>query len=867
MKYYDLEINDVLNKLKTKESGLTETEALKRLEKDGANKIAKPKKESLFKKFLKEFKDLMIIVLILAAIFSFVLAIINKESFTSSIVILAIVILNAILGFTQELKADKAIDALNKMQRAKVRVKRNNKIIIINSEEVVRGDILVIDAGDKIPADARIIYEASLKVDEASLTGESIPVSKSIKALDKNTSLSERFNMLYCGTNVVYGKALAVVVETGMNTEFGKIAKSLQNEEKEITPLQKKIEEISKFLSYIIALIILIMFIIGITKDMKLAEIVMLSISLAVAAIPEGLPAIITITLSLGMGVLAKKKAIVRKMACVETLGCTEIICSDKTGTITQNKMKVVEVFYNNKIRKVNELDKNNLLLEIMALNNDVEKNGEEYIGDPTEIALYECCEEYLDVRALKLENERTGELPFDSERKMMSTINKCQNKTRLYIKGSFDSLLKRCSYILEDEKIKKLTKKKKEELKKVEMAGANKAYRILAYGYKDINDSFKLNHDLENDLVFVGLTYMIDPPRKDVKEAIKLCNMAHIKPIMITGDSLETAVAIAKDIGIIKNENEAISGTELDNMSEEMLLKNIENYNVYARVSPMNKLAIVNAWKKKGKIVAMTGDGINDAPALKAANIGIGMGITGTEVTKSVSDIILADDSFATIVTAVKEGRRIFDNIRNVLVYLLASNMAEILIVFMGMILGKEIFLPIQLLYINLVTDSLPAIALAFEEEDDNIMKRNVRKKEKAFFTPFLKAKIFIAAILKTISVLLIYLINLKVYNMEIATTMALLTLILEEILFAYSCRNLKESELNKKIFKNKTLNISVLLIMLLQVIVYLTPLKKVFQMTSLSLIQGVYVLLIVILIFLINEFLKNIIKRIFKD
>lgn len=867
MKYYSLDVKKVLNNLNSNESGLSLKEVEIRLKKDGKNKIIETKKQSKFSKFLNEFKDLMIIILIISAIVSFILSIFNNEPFTDSIIILAIVVLNAILGFIQELKADKAIESLKKMQVSKIKVKRQNKIYVVNSEDIVKGDILVLEAGDAIPADARIIWEASLKVDESSLTGESIPVSKNIITLDENTPLSSRKNMIYSGTHIVYGKCLAVVCEIGMDTEFGLIAKSLNNEEKEITPLQKKIDGISKFLSLIIAIIIAIMFLIGIARGMDIIEVVMLSISLAVAAIPEGLPAVITITLSLGMSTMAKKRAIVRKMSSVETLGCTEIICSDKTGTITQNKMKVREVYFNNKLCSAEDLDSNNILFHIMALDNDVEKNSNEYIGDPTEIALYECCEECFDIIKLRNDNKRIDELPFDSDRKMMSTINISNNNVKLYTKGSFDSLIKHCSYIYENDEILELTENKILELKQVETDESNKAYRILAYAYKEIDNSYILDNNLENDLIFVGMTAMIDPPRIDVKDAISECKTAHIKPIMITGDSLSTATSIAREIGILENDEEAISGEYLDKMSENELKENVKKYSVYARVSPMNKLAIVNAWKQNNKVVAMTGDGVNDAPALKSANIGVGMGITGTEVSKGVSDIILADDSFSTIVIAVKEGRRIFDNIRNVLVYLLTGNIAEVLVVFIGMLFGIEIFLPIQLLYVNLITDSIPAIALAFEKEEENIMKRDIRKKDSSFFTPFLIAKMSLSAILKSIVILLVYFLNLKLYNIEVATTMSFLTLVLLEMICAYSCRNLKKSVLNKNIFSNSYMNKSMLVLGIIQIIIFTTPLKNMFSIVSLNLSQFIYCLLIVIFIFLIDEVSKNLINKLFKD
>ena len=867
MKFYNLDIENTLSELNSHEEGLSLVEVDKRLKLDGKNALLETNKKSNLSKFLNEFKDLMIIVLILSAIVSFILSILNKEPFTDSIIIISIVILNAILGFIQELKADKVIDSLKKMQKTKVKVKRNNQIYSVESENIVKGDILMLEAGDQVPADARIIYQASLKVDESSLTGESLPVSKDNLKLDGEIPLSSRCNMIYSGTNIVYGKCNAVVCEIGMNTEFGNIAKSLNEEEKEITPLQKKIDGISKFLSLIIAIIIFVMFLIGIIKKIALMEVVMLSISLAVAAIPEGLPAVITITLSLGMSEMAKKNAIIRKMSSVETLGCTEIICSDKTGTITQNKMKIREIFYNNKIIQNDEINFDSKLFEIMILNNDVEKNNDEYIGDPTEIALYECCENHLDISTIRKNNIRIDELPFDSDRKMMSTINKNNGNITIYTKGCFDSLIKKCSYIYENNKIIKLTDLRKKELKEIEIKESDKAYRILAYAYKELPIGYELNNSLEQDLIFVGMTAMIDPPRDDVKSAIESCKLAHIKPVMITGDSLSTAKSIAREIGILDKDDEAILGTDIDKMSDKELRENVNKYSVYARVSPINKLQIVNAWKDNNKVVAMTGDGVNDAPALKAANIGVGMGITGTEVSKSVSDIILSDDSFSTIITAVKEGRRIFDNIRNVLVYLLTGNIAEVLVVFIGMLFGIEIFLPIQLLYINLITDSIPAIALAFEKEEENIMNRSIRKKDSSFFTPFLISKMLISAILKTTAILLVYFINLKVYNIDTAITMAFLTLILLEIIFAYSCKNIKKNVINTSLFNNSFMNKSIIVLSIIQIIVFATPIKNIFNIVNLNFVQVIYCILVVVIIFLIDELSKDIIKEKFKD
>ncbi len=865
MSFHSLDIDEIFKSLNTNNSGLSIDEVHKRLQKYGKNKLNEQKKKSNFGKFVDQFKDLMIIVLLIAALVSFVISFVNKEPFTDSIIIIVIVIVNAILGFIQELKANKAIDSLKKMQVSKVRVKRDNKIFIVDSENLVVGDILVLEAGDTVPADSRIIKAASLKVNESALTGESEPVKKCSDTLNEYISLSERVNMIYQGTSIVYGKCEAVVCLTANNTEFGKIANSLSTEE-EITPLQKKINGISKVISVIIAFIILIMFIVGIIKDMKFVEVLMLAISLAVAAIPEGLPAVITIVLSLGMGELAKKKAIVRRMASVETLGSTEIICSDKTGTITQNKMTVVEIFYDNKMLNANCLN-NTLLSRIMILNNDAIKNGNKYIGDPTEIALLECFEKTIDMEDVKSKNERIDELPFDSDRKMMSTINKCGKNITLYVKGSFDSVISKCSYIYEDNKIVKLTLSKKKKLIKMENEESNKAYRVLAFAYKDLDNKYMVNSDLENDLVFVGLVSMIDPPRVDVKESIKLCKEAHIKPIMITGDSLCTARAIAKDIGILEDDNGIITGLDLDNMSFSELRRNVSKYSVYARVSPINKVSIVNAWKSKGKIVAMTGDGVNDAPALKTADIGVGMGISGTEVSKDVSDIVLTDDSFSSIVTAVKEGRRIFDNIRNVLVYLLVGNIAEVIVVFIGMLVGVTIFSPIQLLYINLITDSIPAIALAFEKESSDVMSRKVRKNKGTFFTPFLTAKICLSAILETVAILFVYAICYRTYGSAIATTVSFLTLMLSEMIYGYTCKNLKKNVMGSLMFNNKTLNKSMILLGIIQLLIFITPLKHVFNISNLNFIHIIYSVIVVALIFVLDELSKNLVKEKFKD
>ena len=862
MKYYNLTSKECLEKLKSNKNGLSEVEAEKRLKENGHNKLKEAKKESNLAKFLSQFKNLMIIVLLLASIVSFIISYINQESYLDSIIILLIVIINAILGYLEERKAGEAIESLKKMQTTKVKVRREGKVRYLNSEDLVIGDIVLLEAGDKVAADARLIFSNVLKVDESSLTGESDSVLKNTNKIAEEVPLSDRHNMVYAGTNVVYGKGECVVTKTAMATEIGLIASSLGNTKPELTPLQKKINGISKVLTIIISIVILAMFIVSIIKDMKITEALLLAISLAVAAIPEGLPAVITVILSLGMSTLASKKAIVRKMSSVETLGSTEVNCTDKTGTITQNKMELKELYYNDKTFNNEEIMPENMFLYNMALNNDVEVNEQGLIGEATEIAIINYLEKIVDPFKLKEKYLRTNEIPFDSERKMMSVVSEINGKKYLFTKGSFDSVIACSTKIEKNNQIIALTKKECEKLKEIEQDKSNRALRLLAFAYKEIKD----DNISENDLIFQGLTGVIDPPRTDVKESIALCKSAHIKPIMITGDSLNTAVAIAKDIDIITSEEEAITGNELDKLSEEELFKNIEKYKVYARVSPMNKLSIVNTWKKKGCIVAMTGDGVNDAPAIKASDIGIGMGITGTEVSKSVADIILVDDSFSTIVTAVKEGRRIFDNIRNVITYLLIGNITEVITVFIGLIFGYTIFVPIQLLFINLITDSIPAIALAFEEADSDIMKRGIRK-NKSFFTPFLISKILVSSILKSIAILFVYFLNLHLSGPEVAETTAFLCLIILELFFAYSCKNIKKPVINKNIFNNSKLNFSIIILMIIATIIFLTPIKTIFNLTSITLIELLYCFVIIIFMVVIDELLKVKLAQRFKD
>ena len=863
MNDYNLDEEEVIKKLKSSRNGLTEEEAKKRFMKFGPNKLKEAKKESKLAKFLSQFKNLMIIVLLLASIVSFIISYINQESYLDSIIILLIVFINAILGYLEEQKADEAIESLKKMQTTNVKVKREGIVKYLNSEELVRGDIVLLEAGDKIAADGRLLMANSLKVDEASLTGESVAVLKSIDSLKKEVALNDRNNMVYAGTSVVYGKGEYIVTATGMEAEIGKIAGSLDNTKVELTPLQKKINGISRVLTIIISIVIFLMFIVCMIKDMRITEALLLAISLAVAAIPEGLPAVITVILSVGMNILAKKKAIVRKMSSVETLGSTEIICTDKTGTITENKMELKEIYLDDKTKNNDYLMKESMFFYNMILNNDVEENEQGLIGEPTEVAIINYLKKSSDPFKIKSQIPRIDEIPFDSERKMMSVIAMINDKKYLFTKGSFDSVMNVCTKIEINGKIKPLDEKMRNKLKKIEKEKSSHALRLLTFAYKEL----KGNEKEEKELIFEGLIGVIDPPRKDVKEAVETCKKAHIKPIMITGDSLNTAVAIAKEIGILTNELEAITGSELDKLTEEELYQNINQYRVYARVSPMNKLSIVNAWKKHGKVVAMTGDGVNDAPAIKASDIGIGMGITGTEVSKSVADIILVDDSFSTIVAAVKEGRRIFDNIRKVITYLLIGNITEVITVFIGLLFGFTIFVPIQLLFINLITDSVPAIALAFEEAESDIMHRKVRKKDSSFFTPFLIGKILLSSILKSIAILFVYFLNYHISGPEVAGTIAFLCLMMLELAFAYSCKNIKKPVIGKNLFNNPKLNGCILGIIGLGILLFLTPLRSIFNLTSISIIEFLYCIIIVIVMLVIDELLKPYLEKKLRD
>lgn len=843
--WYKKDVQTTLKELEVSENGLEENIAAERLKKNGPNKLKEVKKKSILAKLMDQFKNLMIIILILSAILSAIVSYQKGETFTDTIIILFVVILNAILGVMQESKAEKAIEALKEMSLPYIKVKRSGMILSIKTEELVVGDIVILEAGDYIPADMRIIENHSLRIEESALTGESVAVDKQTDAIqtDKNISLADRKNMAYSGSSVVYGRGEAVVIATGMNTQLGKIAEAISQQKVEITPLQKKINELSKILSIIVVAIAIIMFIIGNLQGNDILDVFMLAISLAVAAIPEGLSAVITITLALGVQKMAKEKAIVRKLSAVEALGSTEVICSDKTGTLTQNKMTLRKIYLNGTIIDVGEEE------EIQKLENDVtlkaplekladafmlcndtefgEDNGEKILlGDPTETALVDFGARLsLNKEEMDEKFTRIDEFPFDSQRKMMTTINKITEKESLVLtKGAVESILDVCDRILLNGEIIALTEKHKKEILESNLQMAQSALRVLAFAYREAKIGEKVEL-AENHLIFIGLVGMIDPPRKEAKRAVERCFNAGMIPVMITGDNIDTAIAIAKELGILVDGTQAITGIQLDEMTEEELYSRVDKIRVYARVSPENKIRIVKAWKKKGKIVAMTGDGVNDAPALKGADIGIGMGITGTEVSKSVSSMVLADDNFATIVVAIKEGRRIYNNIQNVIAYLLASNLAEVLIIAIATFLNKTLLLPIQILWINLVTDTIPAIALGFEREEKGIMKKKPRNSNKSLFTPFLIARILIPGILKTIIIFTMYFIISAKYTEEIAMASVFMTLAIIEILFAFICRSSKKSVFKIGLIANKPMLFCVLGTLLLQILIFAIP------------------------------------------
>ena len=848
---YSKNEEEIFKILNSNIDGLDSKETEKRLKDYGQNIILNKKKKVWILRFLKQFNDTMIIILLVVALLLYFYGYFYSHEYTDTIVILFVVFINAIVGFIQEEKATLVLRDLKKYETSTCKVKRDDKIIVINTKELVPGDIIYLESGETVPADIRILSCESLKVDESALTGESVPVQKNSEVLKNNLILQEQKNMLFLGTNITNGKCTGIVVSTGKNTEIGKIALSLNEIDRIETPLQLKIKELSKKITLIVFIILIFIFILALINKYTILEIIMLCSSLAVAAIPEGLPTVITITLSVGISNLAKKKTVVKQMQAVETLGAIDIICSDKTGTITQNKMTVKEEYV---------IDEN-MLNYICALCNDGLIYEDKYVGDPTETCLYEYLyNKKIDSLKLRKKCERILDIPFDSDRKMFTTLNKIDNEVYILCKGSMDSLI---------EKVNLSKIEKQEILDKVKNLSKG-ALRTLGFAYKKLNYVPKDIKELEkeeNNLSFAGILGMIDPPRESVKKSVLLCKNAGIRPIMITGDSIDTAIAIAKNVGIIDNDSEAILGSELDKYNDEELKNIVKRYSVYARVNPSHKERIVFALQNSGKIVAMTGDGVNDAPAIKDAHVGVGMGITGTDVTKSASDIVLMDDSFSIIVVAVEEGRRIYNNIRNNIVFSLSSNFAEIFTIIIGLLTKTTILLPIYILFIDLVTDSIPSICLSFEKSEDSIMNKKPRGINKPLFTPFIKSCIASSAIIETIFVVLTYFISLKMYGQETAMSLALLSMVVQEIVYSISCRNLKESVVKQGLFSNKAMNYGLLLILLIELIVFVTPIGKLISITSIDISLILIVFLINFMAIFIYELIKPFLVKWFKD
>ena len=806
MKFYCEDQEKVLSELQSTREGLSSAEAARRLEANGKNKLAAAKGKSLIRRFFEQLADPMTIILLVAAAISGGLAVYESmahpgegEGFADVIIILAVVLINAILGVYQESKAEKAIEALQEMSAATSKVLRDGKIQIIPSEDLVVGDIILLEAGDSVPADARILENASLKVEEAALTGESVPVTKFIDIIylkdgEKDVPLGDRKNMLYMGSTVVYGRGTAVVTATGMQTEMGKIADALASAEEGETPLQIKLHQLSKILTWLVIGICIIVFGVQLVRhgafDFEFAlDAFMIAISLAVAAIPEGLAAVVTVVLSIGVTNMSKRNAIIRRLTAVETLGCAQIICSDKTGTLTQNKMTVVDYFGENE----------NQIASAMALCCDAEiDNDGNVTGEPTEAALVVWADKLgMKKYDLKSEFPRVGEAPFDSGRKMMTTVHSTENGFIQYTKGAPDVVIGKCTHYLKDGVAVPMTEEYRSSILASNKTMADKALRVLACSMK-VLDAAPAEYEpelLENDLCFVGLCGMIDPVRPEVKAAIVECRNAGIRPIMITGDHVDTAVAIAKELGIITDGTYAITGAQLNEMDDEEFLSKFQQISVYARVQPEHKTRIVNAWRGAGYVTAMTGDGVNDAPSIKSADIGVGMGITGTDVTKNVADMVLADDNFATIVGAVEEGRRIYDNIRKAIQFLLGSNLSEVLCIFTATLIGFTILKPVHLLWINLVTDCLPAIALGMEKAEPNIMKRKPRSAKAGIFSDGMGFNIAYQGALVTILVLASYFIGNNLGGADHGMTMAFLTLSMAEIFHSLNMRSVRAS------------------------------------------------------------------------
>ena len=871
MQYYLKSVKEVFTAIESNAKGLTGAEAQRRLTRDGKNKLAEAKKDSLFKRFLSQMADPMILVLIAAAAVSGVTSFYAGESFADVIIILAVVVINALLGMYQESKAEKAIEALQEMAAATSRVLRDGRIEQVKSEELVVGDVVLLEAGDAVPADGRIIECASMKIEEAALTGESVPVTKTTDVLyageAKDVPLGDRKNMVYMGSTVVYGRGAAVICATGMDTEMGKIADALAQAQEGKTPLQIKLTQLSKILTVLVLAICVIIFAVSLLRagslDGKvLLDTFMIAVSLAVAAIPEGLAAVVTIVLSIGVTNMSKQNAIIRKLTAVETLGCAQIICSDKTGTLTQNKMTVVDAYG----------DDQALLASAMALCSDarIEEGSDSAIGEPTECALVNYAHQLgMEKQALEMALPRIGEVPFDSGRKMMSTLHEDKDELKIlqYTKGAPDEVLKKCTKIWRDGQAVPMTDADRANIAAANKQMADRALRVLMAAMR-IYDEMPTEltpEAVERDLCFIGLEGMIDPVRPEVKAAIAKCNEAGIRPIMITGDHIDTASAIGRELGILDDTHHAITGAMLNEMDDEQFEKEIEHISVYARVQPEHKVRIVNMWKKKGYVTAMTGDGVNDAPSIKSADIGVGMGITGTDVTKNVADMVLADDNFATIVGAVAEGRRIYDNIRKSIQFLLASNMSEVLSIFAATMLGFVILQPVHLLWINLITDCFPALALGMERPEADIMQRKPRKTDDGIFAGGLGIDMLYQGVILAGLTLTAYFIGhyieagvWEITTSPDGTTMAFLTLSMAEIFHSFNMRSQRDSLLHMKYMNPALIWSSIASFAATTLVIYVPFLADAFEFEHISLTEYAIALGLAFLVIPIVEIIK---------
>ncbi|MDU3187590.1 cation-translocating P-type ATPase [Ligilactobacillus animalis] len=881
-KYYQLTGEQALAELKSSANGLTETEVKARQEKYGPNVLESKKHTTLLQKFIAQFKDLMIVILMVAALVAML-----AGEVSDALIIFLVVILNAVFGVFQEAKAENAIDALQEMTTPYSRVKRNGVVMQVKSDEIVPGDIVLLEAGDIVPADMRILESSSLKIEEAALTGESVPVDKESSVLtEKEPPLGEQSNLCFMNTSVTYGTAEAVVFATGMQTQVGHIATMLDEVDNSVTPLQKNITHLSKVLTVLILIIAVVIFVFGVmTGRESVLDMLLTAISLAVAAIPEGLPAIVTITLALGTQTMAKRKALVRKLPAVETLGTTEIIASDKTGTLTQNKMTVEQLYTDHNLVAADsfKVSPEKRLAQIMILANDSQETPDGLVGDPTETALIQYyLDRQMDVKQVQNDFPRINSIPFDSERKMMSAIVSHAGQRYLMTKGAVDEILQRTTKIEDNGEVRPITQADKDKILNTNQELALEALRVLGFAYKPLTEAESnveaTSDNFENDLIFAGMIGMIDPQRPEVKDAVAEAKSAGIRPLMITGDHKDTARAIAIRLGIIQPDDESgvITGRDLDAMSDEELKQNVAKYSVYARVAPEHKVRIVKAWQAHGKIVAMTGDGVNDAPALKTADIGVGMGITGTEVSKNASDIVLADDNFATIILAVREGRKVFANIQKAIQYLLSANLGEVLTLFMMTMLNWSIFAPVQILWINLVTDTFPAIALGVEKGEKDIMKKKPRGSKSNFLSNGVGSSIIYQGILEGVLTLGVYWIAINYPFHETsaqihadALTMSYATLGVIQLFHAFNSKSIHGTIFSKETFNNKYFNIAVLAsAVLLAMTIFVPAFNSTFHVTTLALEQWGIVLgagaLMIIIVEVVKFFQR---KFIYKD